>query len=308
MKTGFTKHFLYFTSKEKSGVLFLLFIILLLSAAPFIMLFAGRDKIFEYKNFRREMEILNTSKNQPAMNQSVIESIARETEEQRSQRPALFYFDPNKLDAEGWTNLGVKEKTALTIQKYISKGGRFRKPEDIGKIWSLPEEDVARLLPYVRIPPQEKPDKRISSPEQERKFTQKKKNIKVDINLADTSVFIALPGIGPGFAKRIVNFRTKLGGFYAVDQVAETFGLPDSTFQAIKPQLFVTPGLIKKININTATVEELKTHPYIRYNLANVMVNYRKQHGNFATVEDVKKIMILDDETYKKIEPYLATQ
>lgn len=217
----------------------------------------------------------------------------------------LFYFDPNNLDAAGWVKLGIREKTAVTIQKYVSKGGRFRKPEDIGKIWGLRKADVEKLVPYVRIQEEKTAFSDKAQPYAKKKFEQKK-DIRVDVNLADTSIFIALPGIGPGFAKRIINFRNRLGGFYSIEQVSETYGMPDSTFQKIKPHLFVKPGNIKKININTATTEELKSHPYIRYNLANVIVNFRKQHGNFASVDDIKKIMILDDETYIKLQPYLT--
>jgi len=95
---------------------------------------------------------------------------------------------------------------------------------------------------------------------------------------------------------------------YAVEQIAETYGLPDSTFQKIKPYLFVTDGSIKKLNINAATTDELKTHPYIRYQLANVIVNFRLQHGNYKQVEDLKKIMILTDDVYEKLKPYITLQ
>ncbi|MBL0145686.1 MAG: helix-hairpin-helix domain-containing protein [Chitinophagaceae bacterium] len=130
----------------------------------------------------------------------------------------------------------------------------------------------------------------------------------IDINSADTTAFIALPGIGSKLAQRITAFRDKLGGFYKIEQVAETFGLPDSTFQKIKPRLSVNSSAIKKYNINTATVDEMKTHPYIRYNIANAIIQYRNQHGNFSNVADVKKIMIIDETIFAKISPYLTTQ
>jgi competence ComEA-like helix-hairpin-helix protein len=68
----------------------------------------------------------------------------------------------------------------------------------------------------------------------------------VDINSADTTPFIALPGIGAKLAQRIIKFRDKLGGFYSIDQVAETFGLPDSTYQKIKPRLIIKNTTVKK--------------------------------------------------------------
>ncbi len=80
-------------------------------------------------------------------------------------------------------------------------------------------------------------------------------NISIDINEADTTAFIALPGIGSKLAQRIINFRTKLGGFYSIDQVRETFGLPDSTFRKIQKQLTYHNSTIQKININALTIE-----------------------------------------------------
>jgi competence ComEA-like helix-hairpin-helix protein len=127
----------------------------------------------------------------------------------------------------------------------------------------------------------------------------------IDINKADTTVFIALPGIGSKLASRIVAYREKLHGFYTVEQVAETFGLADSTFQKIKPWLVVTEIAIEKVNINTASVEELKT-PYISYNLANAIYQFRLQHGQFTKLEDLKKIMLVDETLFNKICPYLT--
>jgi len=117
-----------------------------------------------------------------------------------------------------------------------------------------------------------------------------------------------LPGIGSKLASRIITFRDKLGGFYSIDQVAETYGLPDSTFQKIKQYLKLDNSLVKKVNINTTTVDELKAHPYFKFSLANPIVAYRNEHGAFTKIEDIKKIMAVTDEIYKKIAPYLTLQ
>jgi len=114
-----------------------------------------------------------------------------------------------------------------------------------------------------------------------------------------------LPGIGNKLANRIVTFREKLGGFYKIDQVGETFALPDSTFQKIKPRLILTNNSVKQININTATIDELKTHPYIRYQIGNAIIQYRTQHGSFSSIEDIKKIVLVTDEIFNKAAPYL---
>jgi len=130
----------------------------------------------------------------------------------------------------------------------------------------------------------------------------------IDINTADTSAFISLPGIGSKLAARIVTFREKLGGFYSVEQIGETYGLADSTFQKIKQYFKLDNASVKKININTATVDEMKSHPYIKYSLANPILAYRNEHGAFSKIEDVRKVMIITDQIYEKIAPYLTIQ
>lgn len=231
----------------------------------------------------------------------------------------LFAFDPNTIDEAGWRRLGIKDKTIGTIQKFMAKGFKFRKPEDIKRVYGISPEQADRLIPYIHIVATEnnyhnyssnsyaanKPEYSHSNPNYPASSAPYKPRI-IEINEADTSAFISLPGIGSKLAMRIVNFRDKLGGFYSVNQVAETYGVPDSTFQLIKPRLQCNDAAVKKININEADVNELKSHPYIRYALANAIINYRKQHGNFKSVEDLRQIDIITEDVFKKIAPYLV--
>jgi competence ComEA-like helix-hairpin-helix protein len=130
----------------------------------------------------------------------------------------------------------------------------------------------------------------------------------IDVNTADTTAFIALPGIGSKLASRIVNYRDKLGGFYKIEQLGETYGIADSVFQKIKPRLVLGNPAVKQININTADAATLKVNPYIRWNIANAIFQFRQQHGNFNNVADLKKIMLIDEQTFNKISPYLTVQ
>jgi competence protein ComEA len=221
-------------------------------------------------------------------------------------KSSLFYFDPNTLDQEGWKQLGLNDKTIHIIQNYLSKGGHFYKPEDLQKIYGLRPADYSRLAPYVKIESgvDNKRPEYIKNENTPNSFSNKT----IDVNSADTSGFISLPGIGHKLAARIINFRDRLGGFYSIEQVGETYGLPDSSFQKLKPYLKIETAAIKKININTATLEELKGHPYIKYNIANPIIAYRNEHGPFSKSEVVKKVMVVTDEIYNKIEPYITTQ
>lgn len=221
----------------------------------------------------------------------------------------LFKFDPNSIDVAGWQKLGVKEKTANSIQKYLSKGGKFREPSDIKKVWGISPELQQKLLPYVDIAPVAQQPyykaKYFPAAAYVKNDYQKRIVDAIDINEADTSAYIALPAIGSKLAGRIVNFRERLGGFYAIAQVSETFGLPDSSYQKIKPFLRLNSRTLRQMNINTVSEEQLRQHPYVRWQLAKVIIEYRKQHGSFASVADLRKIMIITEEIFKRIEPYL---
>jgi competence ComEA-like helix-hairpin-helix protein len=218
----------------------------------------------------------------------------------------LFPFDPNSITAEDWERLGLNERTAKTITNYVGKGGRFRKPDDLQKIWGMPAGFYERIKPYVRIETTKREypvfENNARPPKEERKPSL------ININEADSTALIALPGIGSRLSARIITFREKLGGFFTVEQVGETYGLPDSTFQKIRHRLQADESTIRKMNLNTASKDELKAHPYIHWNLANAIVAYRNQHGPFSSLEDLKNIVLIDDALFRKISPYFRLQ
>lgn len=196
----------------------------------------------------------------------------------------------------------------------MSKGGRFRRPEDLFKIYGLKKEEADRQAPYVRIQAEDPGMKRlpVSYMADSGKRTYKRegpgKPAIIDINTADTGAFIALRGIGSKLAQRIVHFREKLGGFHSVEQVGETYGLPDSTFQQIRGLLQCGSTAIRTLNINSADAATLRQHPYIRWPLANAIVQYREQHGAYQSVDQLLQINIISAEILEKLRPYLAIQ
>lgn len=224
----------------------------------------------------------------------------------------LFPFDPNTLPESGWKSLGLREKTIRIILNFREKGARFSTPEDLSRIYGLQPGEYERLKPWIRIQPREKVARSKPSDEggqvwwNQAGSYREKKTGPVGINTADTSQWIALPAIGSKLATRIVAYREKLGGFYQISQIKEVFGLADSVFQLIRPRLQPEPDLIKKINLNTVGLNDLKTHPYFRGNLARLLLAYRDQHGPFHSVDEVRKIATVTKEEFEKISPYLA--
>jgi competence ComEA-like helix-hairpin-helix protein len=310
--------YLFFTRKERVAIVSVIIIMMVYSCMPFIIAFFSKPEPVDHQAFEKEIAQLKI-KEQDSGGDNTFRNYSEgdhyyppsEKNYYRNvTKGELFYFDPNTISVDEWKRLGVREKTANTIHNYISKGGRFYKPEDIAKIWGLHEDEVKRLLPYVKIEGKPAVDYNKYSASDKSKIYEKPtyRIIPVDVNYSDTAAFIALPGIGSKLAARIVAFRQKLGGFYKIEQLAETYGLPDSTFQKIKSRLVIGNTGVKKLNINAATVDELKVHPYLRYNIANAIVQYRTQHGSFSSVSDIKKIMMITDEIYDKAVPYLTTK
>jgi competence ComEA-like helix-hairpin-helix protein len=308
----FVKDYLTFTRRDKLAILFLLVLMTFLFFTPALIRETGSRSVKVDTNWMAAIKKLE-QKNVPAENSAVSGNYfayqydRTENNYNTSIRGQLFYFDPNTISEQVWKKLGLKEKTINTLQNYLSKGGHFTAPEDLKKIYGLKEEEYNRLFPYIRIENSKRDvitPKDISTSPVNNSSNSRYQTI--DVNTSDTTGFISLPGIGSKLAARIVNFRDKLGGFYSIDQVGETYGLPDSTFQKIKKYLKLDTLSIKKINVNTATVEELKAHPYIKWNLANPIVAYRNEHGAFSKPEDLKKIMAVTDEIYNKMAPYIT--
>ena len=125
------------------------------------------------------------------------------------------------------------------------------------------------------------------------------------MNTADTNQWKSLKGIGSKRANRIVKYRRLLGGFVSKNQLLEIYGLNDSLVEEIKPKLMLDSLKLNKININDASKKELATHPYISWNLANAIVNFRAQHGVYHSIEKIKEIHLVNDKIYLKIAPYL---
>ena len=229
----------------------------------------------------------------------------------------LFYFDPNRTDAETWKKLGVKDRQVKTILNYISKGGRFREAEDIRKIYGLSELEAGRLMPFVRIQRVDRPslkyreeDKRTKEKE---KFVIKKEKEKekpvikrvIEINSATVEDLEALPGIGPVLSRRILGFREKLGGFYSVEQLGETYGLVDSIYQKVRPLIRCDNSQVKRIRINDSDDSLVFSHPYFRGKLARLISVYRSEHGAFNHPEELRKLPLVDENLYNRILPYV---
>ncbi len=217
-----------------------------------------------------------------------------------------FKFNPNEADKATFLSLGLSSKIAQTILNYRNSGAQFRRKEDFKKVYGLTEADYLTLAPFIEIPEKmnlitRKAIRPTAIPESFNEVVP----IKIDINNSSIEEWKQLKGIGEITAKRIVNYRDKLGGFVSIDQLKTTYNIADSTIDKIAHQLILTP-ITHKIAINSISAEELKLHPYIKKKQAYLLVNYRTNHGRYTRIEDLKKVKALTPDFLQRIAPYLS--
>ena len=213
----------------------------------------------------------------------------------------LFAFDPNTLDEQGFVRLGLPPRTARTIVNYRSKGGRFRKPDDLRKIYTLRPEDADRLVPYVRIAGMQS----FNQYHAERKDT--RPLAQMDVNTADAATLEQLPGIGKVLSERIVRYREALGGFYSLEQLKEVSGISDQLFEQIRPQLILKAGAHQQWSLATVTKDQLSQHPYCSKATADAIIRFRQAKGQISSVEALKAIPDIRPEIIARLLPYLKT-
>lgn len=217
-----------------------------------------------------------------------------------------FAFDPNTLPVDGWMRMGYSEKQANALDNYRKKGGVFRKKEDLKKIFFISDNDYAQLEKYIEIHRENIPQETKNSTFQ--KFERPENAKKIELNSADTSDLKQLRGIGSGYAKRIVKYREQLGGFCRSEQLLEIYGFSQELYEKVAPNIIIDPENVRKINLNTATLDQLKRHPYLDYYQAKAIVKYREAGNRFTAVSDLLKVNLIYDDTFEKLKPYLSVQ
>ncbi|NJL12868.1 MAG: hypothetical protein HC913_07640 [Microscillaceae bacterium] len=234
---------------------------------------------------------------------------------------ALFAFDPNQVGEVELTQLGFSASLRRSFLRYREKAGGFKRKTQIEKLYGMTPAFYEQIAPYIVLAEASRSTKKYP-PRQTKKYPETRDKDKkyepklgaakpkpaplapFDINRADTTQLILVRGIGPAYARRIVNYREKLGGFAQIEQVREVYGLSPEAIEALLPYVKLETGIYRSIPVNTADEAILAAHPYLSRNQARAIVNYRQQHGPFGGAEDLAKVKILDAKTLARFLPY----
>lgn len=255
---------------------------------------------------------------------------------QPSQHITLTTFDPNTADSTQLLALGLQPWQVRAIYRYRAAGGVYTCPEDFARLYGLSAKKYRELRPYIRISDDYRPASEVygrrhqtlqatnsqqqttnsypSTPtthhlttttQHPTPTTQHKlaAGETLNINAADTTALCRIPGIGPYFARRIARYRERLGGFVTSRQLLEIEGFPESALPYFDDTH--TTGNIRKLNLNTATSEQLRRHPYITYIMARDITEYRRQKGRITSLSDLRLLPSFPKETIDRLRPYV---
>lgn len=225
---------------------------------------------------------------------------------QGEYKAELFPFDPNTADSTTLLRLGLKPWQVRNIYKYRAKGGIYRRPADFANLYDLTAGEYRRLEPYIRISPEFLPASELPEVKGRERDTLRYpvkigEGEHVVLNTADTTTLKRVPGIGSGFARAIVSYGKRLGGYVNVDQLDEIEDFP----QESKRFFIVNDPNPEKLNVNRLTVVQLRRHPYITFHQAKAIVDYRRMRGPLVSLQDMRLHRDFTDEAIKRLEPYV---
>jgi DNA uptake protein ComE-like DNA-binding protein len=222
----------------------------------------------------------------------------------------LFSFDPNTASFDELVRLGLTERQATTLINYRSAGGRFREPDDIKRVYGIDSATAAILMPWISV--RDEPVKPVMKEEVTAGQTpssgtpaEEPQATLTDINLCGADDLLPLPGIGPVLSERIIRYRKLLGGFVAVAQLTEVYGLDSAVFTQIEGRLTVTHDSVRQLVLDSCSYGEMAGHPYLGSASAGLILKYRSLMGIPVTLGDLVRQRLLSHEQAVRIAPYI---
>ncbi len=300
----FLFNFFHFNKQERNGVFVLCIIIVVLFAVRLLLPFIENDS--------NNVQLMTINVSQPSNEtggekdfKNVNTAGFDSTQPDNLISNQRFVFNPNTVSEEDAQKLGFSKKLSATLINFRNKGGKFFKSEDLKKLYGLSPKLYEELESYILIP--QKEYKRDSVFDNKPRNYEKKNFTKelVELNTADSLSIVFLKGIGPGFTKRIIKYRTMLGGFHSINQLKEVYGMNDSLFLTLSSQIKLDANALTKIPINAIDFNSLRKHPYFNFQTAQAVINFRLKHGKL-TEADMKGLGVFSEEKLRLILPYLS--
>ena len=259
-----------------------------------------------------------------ATHQAKQDSIRKATWEKKYPRDTITIrmqvFDPNTADSSTLVHVGLKKWQASNMLKYRAKGGRYRRAEDIKKLYGMTDSMYMALLPYIKIDTIAVDQYRDSVRRSQRdsmvvdsmpRYVSQKRDTILNLRTADTTELKMIRGIGSYRAKQIVRYREQLGGFAHVKQLYEVKALQplltDSmSSDSLLAHFWLDSVIIDPLRVNSAGVEKLQRHPYLSFEQAKAIYELRRKKIHLDSITQLKKVECFTEQELKRLTPYLS--
>lgn len=226
-------------------------------------------------------------------------------------------FDPNTIDSATLVSYGIQAWKVKNFIHYRNAGKVFRSADDMLDTYGWTKQDLQALLPYVRIGKNFQKQERTNTPfekeERSNEETAKRDSLRsymsnkfkehtlVDLNTADTTLLKRIPGIGSHFARSIIRYREKLGGYHQTEQLVEIKDFPIETLEWFT----ISTPIQKRIDINKADFKQMASHPYIGYDNTKRIKNYQRLYGNIKSIDQLRSLQFFSEDELQRLLPYL---
>jgi DNA uptake protein ComE-like DNA-binding protein len=283
-------HFSY-NKRQRSGIFFLLLLIIVFQIAYFFIDFSPKKDSKDYSNemvsFLKEVDSLQQIKNEKS-------------------KPKIYPFNPNYItDFKGY-QLGMSTAEIDKLLEYRKSGAFINSVAQFQKVTGVNDSLLHSISPYFKFPEWVTSAK---NNEKEKEIVTKEAIVIKDINTASLEDFKSINGIGDKLGQRIISYRTKLQGFTFNDQLYEVWYLDKEVADKVLANFKVLEKpVIEKINVNKATFKEVLSIPYLDYELTKKIFQYRDEVAEIQSIDDLKKIDGFPLEKFNKIALYLQAK
>lgn len=298
---------LIFSKKSRVFAFFTLSVFLVIVLVKNILLIAPAS-VVEKHSYKTSLNYVNNPKHKTLNFQSSQGQQKKKKQIDKWKIPSAP-FDPNTYTEKDWQNIGFSEKQTNAIMNFASKRGPFRYKEDIQKLFVVSDDLYERLKDVIDLPSnqtkglyqtkEKNPSALLSEEEMD-------VDMAIELNNASAEDLQQIKGIGPFYSKQIITYRDQLGGFLDVKQLLEVYKMSEDRLSEISPYITINKDFVVPLDMNLASFEDLKAHPYIEWNVAKSIVDLRSQLGIFETVDQLLMSPHIDISWLRKMKLYIT--
>ncbi|PLX02122.1 MAG: hypothetical protein C0595_12075 [Marinilabiliales bacterium] len=305
------KSFFTLNKNEQKGIVIMFVLIFLLSILNFLIPEFNFQKETDFSEFKSQIREFRNKRDvyKDSLNLRHKQEKGKLSFEEANKLLKPFEFNPSTLDEFSYLKMGFSQKQYRTIKKYLDKGGRFYEKEDFKKIYCISDAEYEVVKPYIILEKYEVDNKPIKSKKKKDEPKNESpalvKYVLTEINSADSILLANNLKIKPYLIKRLIKYRSLLGGFYDSGQLLEVYGFPEYYFNTIKNYIEVDTTFISQIDINSVEFKTLLKHPYFDYQTTKLIFTARNEDVGFENFKDLLNKTDISDSLAVKMKHYL---